>query len=323
MRVILVNKTILVSAVALAVSGNAMAAEMYGNMRLGIESTNELRVQSGKLVLGAKGSTDLDSGMTFSYQLEMEHDQADNQQTGWKNDRSWVGIAGGFGKLIAGRHGDMAGWACGGTDLLTIGSNETCSLGSNSEPDNAIQYRISTGAFDFGAAYTADADDADLTSNNTLVGARFSGESWSIGAQIAAMDDNEGSLGVGGEIGTDVFGSGTIAPGDSATQIGGTLQLGNIGLGLVYADNGSTGTTEVTGVGFGFYMPVGPGNIAIVYDVLDGDALPDGRLIGEDDTFYDIEYSQQLGGGAYWGATYNDSDAQSDGKFSLWMGTNF
>ena len=313
------KKTLLVSAVALAVSGNAMAAEMYGNMRLGLENTNELRVQSGKLVLGAKGSNDLDNGMTFSYQLEMEHDQADNQQTGWKNDRSWVGIAGGFGKVIAGRHGDMAGWACGGTDLLTIGSNETCSLGSNSEPDNAIQYRINTGAFDFGAAYTADADDSGLTSNNTLVGARFSGESWSIGAQIADRDKNDQPPGTS-DTGTKVFTSGTVAAGDQGTQIGGTLQLGNIGLGLVYADNSGTdgtGIGDVTGVGFGFYMPVGPGNIAIVYDVLDS------TILGSDDTFYDIEYSQQLGGGAYWGATYNDSDAQSDGRFSLWMGTNF
>ena len=84
MRVILVKKTLLVSAVALAVSGNAMAADMYGNIRLELRTSDfnktapgvdELDVASGKLVLGSKGSSDLGNGMTVSYGIELEHDQ--------------------------------------------------------------------------------------------------------------------------------------------------------------------------------------------------------------------------------------------------------
>ncbi len=156
MRVILVKKTILVSAVALAVSGNAMSADFYGNIRLGLatyvspsDSTgapdpgvDELDLASGKLVIGSKGSSDLDNGMTFSYGVELEHDKADIKTTGWANDKSWVAIGADWGKLTLGRRGDLAGYACSGTDILTIGSAEACSLGHNTEFDDAIMYKL-------------------------------------------------------------------------------------------------------------------------------------------------------------------------------------
>ena len=199
MRVILVKKTLLVSAVAMAISGNAVAAEMYGNIRLGLQSANgqpggdELDVVSGKLVLGSKGSTDLGNGMTLSYGVELEHDRADiktggsagastttgtvfttigtgssgtqevelQSGSGWANDKSWVGLSGGFGSVKVGRAGDLAGYVCGGTDILTIGTAEACSLGHNTEFDDAIMYTGGSGAFQFGAVVTFDGTDDD------------------------------------------------------------------------------------------------------------------------------------------------------------------
>jgi len=91
MRVLLVNKKILATAVAVAVSGgmtmssSAYAGQsavdgLYGKIRLGVASGDgsvggdEFDVVSSKLVFGFKGSHDLDNGLEFSYGIEFEHD---------------------------------------------------------------------------------------------------------------------------------------------------------------------------------------------------------------------------------------------------------
>jgi len=338
MRVILVNKTLLVSAVALAVSGNAMVsgnalaeAGVYGQIRLGLatyvpptkpddtsvctgvspptcttDSTgtplgvDELTVRSGKLTFGAKGSNDLDNGMTFSYQLEMEHDAANTKQTGWANDKSWVAIGGDWGKLIAGRASDMAGFACGGTDILTNGTAEACSLSHSTETDNAIQYRGSAGALDFGIIFTADGstDDDDI-----LYGAKYSGSNWSVGAQI--WEDESGNGGTGATL----------------TQIGATLQLGDIGLGVTVVDADDDSTPDDGGVDFGLSMPLGAGNLYVVISALDADTGTLGPTADGDS--WDVEYKVGLGSGAYWGIEINDKDNWDETRTQLFMGTTF
>jgi predicted porin len=293
MRVILVKKTLLVSAVAMAMSGNAMAAEMYGNIRLELRSsdtvTDELDVASGKLVLGSKGSSDLGNGMTLSFQVELEHDQADEtgNVTDVDFDKSWVALGGNFGKVIAGRHGDLAGYACGGTDLLTHGSAEACSLGHNTEFDNAVQYRYAGGAFEFGVIVTADGTDAD---QDTSFGAKFSGENWSVGAVTWENETDQ----------------------QTQTQIGGTFQLGNIGLGVTLGDN-DDGSGDEGGVDFGLYMPLGAGNLAIVVSTMDAD----------DADSADLDWNVGLGDSGYWGIEVNTNDAWDEDRVIGYLGTNF
>ena len=300
MRVILVKKTLIVSAVAMAISGNAIAAEMYGNIRLGLRTSDyagpdELDVISGKLVLGSKGSTDLDNGMTVSYGVELEHDQAD--ATGGVTvvdfDKSWIALQGGFGKVIAGRFGDLSGYACGGTDLLTHGSAEACDSVFNTEPDDAIQYRYSGGAFDFGVIYVADGSGE----NPTHVGGKFSGESWSVGATFVSAGD------------TTSYGG--VPQGESGSVIGGTLQLGNIGLGVSMADNGAA--VDESAFDLGFYMPLGPGNLAVVYSDID---------LNADDSL-DFDYNVSMGGGAYWGVEFNSRDSALEDRITGYIGTTF
>jgi len=318
MRVILVNKTLLVSAVALAVSGNAMVsgnalaeAGVYGQIRLGLATyvppttavplgVDELDVRSGKLTFGAKGSNDLDNGQTFSYQLEMEHDAANTKQSGWDNDKSWVAIGGGWGKLTAGRASDMAGFACGGTDLLTNGTAEACSLGHSTETDNAVQYRYSGGAFEFGVILTADGTTAD---DDTLFGAKYSGNNWSVGFQVFEDESANGGSGA------------------TKTQIGATWQLGNIGLGVTVVDADLDSTSDDGGVDFGLYMPLGDGNLAVVISSLDADT----GILGPtaDGDSWDVEYKVGLGSGAYWGIEINDKDNWDETRTQLFMGTTF
>jgi len=333
MRVLLVNKKILATAVAIAVSGgmtmssSAYAGQsavdgLYGKIRLGVRTSeyggnDELDVISGKLVFGFKGKHDLDNGMQFSYGIEFEHDGADKETpkgsvtasttnasgTGTlasvpkagaelSNDKSWVALSGGFGKVILGEHSDMAGWACGGTDLLTHGTAEACELGHNTSPANAVQYRLSAGMFDFGFSYSMDGTTADA---NTLVGLQFSGDSWSVGGQF--VDTGTGALQEGG-----------VAPGDSGYAVGATWQLGNIGLGITVADN-----DVVDGFDLGLYMPLGPGNLAFVYSDID---VTDG-------TSYDFDYNVPMGGGAFWGVEYNQVDSAVEDRFTAYMGINF
>ncbi len=310
------KKTLLVSAVALAVSGNAMSAEMYGNIRLGLATyvpptaaeplgVDELDVRSGKLVLGSKGSTDLDNGQTFKYQLEMEHDRADTKGTGWANDKSWISIGGDWGTLSAGRFSDMAGFACGGTDLLTNGTAEACSIGHSTETDDAIGYRFSGGAFEFGVIVTADGTTAD---DDILYGAKFSGNNWSVGFQLW----------------TDESGNG--GSGSDKLQVGATWQLGNIGLGVTVVDSddedaGGVGVGDDGGVDFGLYMPLLGGNLAVVISSLDADTGIVGTV--SDGDSWDVEWSNSLGGGAYWGIEINDKDNWDETRTQVYMGTNF
>ena len=299
MRVILVKKTLIVSAVAMAISGNAIAAEMYGNIRLGLRTsdytpgTDELDVVSGKLVLGSKGSSDLGNGLTASYGIELEHDQAD--ETGGVGvvdfDKSWVALSGGFGKVQAGRFGDLAGYTCGGTDLLTHGTAEACSLGHNTEFNNAIGYMGGAGAFEFGVILTFDgtADDQD-----SMIGAKFSGDNFSVG--FTSFDDNAAFPG----------------PALTKTQIGGTYQLGDIGLGITIGDDDSA--TDSGGTDLGLYMPLAGGNLAVVLSTLDA----------VDSDSFDIEYSRSLGGGAYTGVEFNSIDAPlAEDRLTAYLGMNF
>ena len=96
MRVLLVNKKILATAVAVAVSGgmtmssSAYAGQsavdgLYGKIRLALRDKDELDLVSSKLVFGFKGATDLDNGMEVSYGIEFEHDGADKESPGGGN----------------------------------------------------------------------------------------------------------------------------------------------------------------------------------------------------------------------------------------------
>ena len=302
MRVILVKKTLLVSAVAtaMAVSGTAYAAAsdgLYGKIRLGVQNAAELDVVSGKLVFGFKGDSDLGNGMTASYGIELEGDSADQETTNFSNDKSWVALSGGFGKVIIGEHSDMAGWACGGTDIVTYGTDEACSLVHNTSPANAVQYRGGSGAVEFGVAYVANG----TGENPTLLGVKFDGGAFSVGAQFVSAGDLVPFSGV--------------PAGESGSLIGATYQLGDITLGLTIADNGAAANEDATS--FGFQMPLGSGNLVIL--VSSGDGVD--AVFAGDST--DINYNASLGGGAYWGVEFTDDDFAADSVATAYLGMNF
>ena len=295
------KKTLLVAAVATAMSGAASAADIYGNIRLGLQQTEtagELDTSSGKLVLGAKGSEDLGNGMALRYGLELENDSADTEKSGWSNDKSYVGLGGGFGEIILGEFGDFAGWACGGTDILIHGTDEACDSVHNTSPSNAIQYRGGNDSFNFGVAMIND-NSGEMSS---LAGVQFATDNFSVGAQMASSGDAPGGLASGG-----------VPQGETGTLIGGTFTLGEIILGVVVADSGED--DDEAAASFGVQIPLGGGTVAAV--VTSGDNADDSQ------ESVDLLYSAGLGEAGYWGVEINTVDSWDDDRVTGFIGTTF
>jgi predicted porin len=303
MRVILVKKTILATAmaavlVAPAAYAGAAADGLYGKIRLGVQDADakdELDVVSGKLVFGFKGESDLGNGMTASFGIEYEDDNADNEAAGTLSaDKSWVALGGDFGKLIIGEHSDMAWWAASGVDILNYGTAEATSMGHNTSPPDAIQYRGSAGDISFGASMTTNgAEDMGYT----LLGFGYAGDGFTFGAQFISADD--------------AVSPGGVVAGESGSQIGGTYMVGDITLGLLVADNGAD--DDSGGTDFGLQIPLAGGNLGIVVSVLDAD----------DSDSTDVIFNKSLGGGAFWGVELNTHDADDSDATTAYYGINF
>ncbi len=326
------NKKILATAVAVAVSGgmtmssSAYAGQsavdgLYGKIRLGIQDAKELSMVSSKLVFGFKGGPDLDNGLRVDYGIELEHDGAEdetpssatvttsggltttvNQGKAFSNDVSFVSLSGGFGKVIAGQHGDLAGYACSGTDLFTFNTDEACSLIHDTRVGDAMQYRYSSGAINLGVIQVFDG----TGEGPTYYGAQYAGDNFSVGFQAVAASD------------TVAFSSGVglgIPAGETGNHVGGHYTFGNITIGVTIADNGQPINEDATSVAV--QLPLAGGNFAALLTT--GDAL-DATIAGDS---IDVEWAKSLGGGAYWGLQYGDDDLAADSEFYAYLGFNF
>jgi len=327
-----VKKTILVTAVAAIISGPAAALEtdFYGNIRLSLRGDNAARIDSSKLILGWKGSEDLGNGLTASFKIELEHDDANfktggsagaasetvtttglltaelQTNSGWANDRSWVAIGGDFGKVTLGREDTFDGWANGGTDIFAINGGHA--IASGNELDNGIQYRGSAGAFQFGFGAELFTIGADGLTNavNTTYGVSFSGDNFQVGAHGSDADSNAPTgLGIGSQ----------ITPGDNSIDIGGYYILGNFTLGVTVGDNGAATNSDVTDVVLAF--PLGP--CGALVGLATGDFLDARAGVGPDGDIMNLGYNCSSGA-AYYGLEYNDDDAASDSLFIAYYG---
>ncbi len=307
------KKTLIAAALATIFTTPLMAAGhgVSGDIRLGLQNSDELDVVSGKLVIGLSGSEDIGGGMALSYGIEFENDSADEEvnqtKTNFSNDKSWVAVSGAFGKVIAGEHSDMAGWACGGTDILTYGTDEACEMGHNTSPANAIQYRGGAGDIAFGVAMTNDGNGE----SNLLVGIQFTGPNFAIGAQMVDADTD------GADVDTSVGASdptqnnfGGVAAGDTGSVIGGTYNLGDITLALTLGDNGDETATSI-----GVQAPAGAGTVKFVLTT-SGDNNDDNESV-------DVEYRASLGNKGYYGVELNTVDSAADDVLTAFVGTKF
>jgi len=102
------KKNIIALAVAAAVAApvaNA-APTVYGklNLNIGSDDTSGMSVGSTASRLGVKGSTELDGGLKAVYKMEFGVDGVADGSSTFSNRNQYLGLAGGFGTVLMGRH---------------------------------------------------------------------------------------------------------------------------------------------------------------------------------------------------------------------------
>ena len=301
------KKTLLVTAIAALVSGPAAAleADMYGNIRLQLHSADEMSVDSSKLVIGWQGSEDLGNGMTASFKLELEHDDANTKNGAWDNDRSWVALGGDFGKVILGREDTFDGWANGGTDIFAINGGHGYFAGN--ELDNGIQYRGGSGNVKFGVG--VEMFDVVGGATNTTYGLSFEGDNFQVGVHGADADTTAPT--------TDGIGS-QIAPGDTALNVGGSYTFGDFTIGITVGDNGAATNSDVTDIVLAFPL----GGCGALIGLASGDFLDARAGVDPDGDILNLGYNCSSGA-AYYGFEYNDDSKATDALAIGYFGVRF
>ena len=179
------NKKLLAMAVGAAlVAGTAAATAgeptFYGKLHMSIDSVDNggsndgddgLFVSSNSSRLGLKGAVDLDGGLkaVYKYEISTDYSNSGNAKTNNVGNRNaYLGLKGGFGQVIAGRH-DMPFKTVGRkADLFgdTIGDNRAIArkIGGDDyadRRDNVLMYTNKFGAVGVKLAYAPEEQTAD------------------------------------------------------------------------------------------------------------------------------------------------------------------
>ncbi|MCP4075511.1 MAG: porin [Gammaproteobacteria bacterium] len=290
------TSTILAAAIASTIAGTAVAdTSLYGNIRLELVNKTDLNMDSSKLVIGYKASEDMGNGMTGFMHLEMEHDDANKESDGssakgWTNDKSYVGLKGDFGAVTFGRQGDAAKFACSGTDIFTKKSGQACGVGAiNGGVNNALIYTGGTGDLTFIVGATINGSQNE-GGDNTMVGAQYAADNFSVGFQLSAFDD-------------------VTRGGENQSVIGGTYTINDIQIGATLADNGNDSATAIA-----LKMPLAGGSFRVGMDT--------GEDAGVADTTH-LQFTKSLSKSVYTGVEFASVDGDDDDMIAAWVGMKF
>jgi len=216
------NKTLIAMAVA-GVMAAPMAAQadatVYGKIHVSIDSgdtgldndnppdkTSGLFWQSNSGRVGVKGSEDLGGGLKAVWQFE-SNASFGSGSTSFGGRNSFLGLSGGWGTFIGGKHDtpfksvarwfDLFGDQVGDTRNLIqrLGSSISAFGGESwdNRPDNVLAYTSPAfgGGFDIQAAYVM--DDATDNSTGTSVYGRWKSGDWLVGLGYETHDQPAGS----------------------------------------------------------------------------------------------------------------------------------
>jgi len=205
------NKKLLAIAVGAAmVAGSAAAmadATVYGKVHLSIDSLDNgasgsvasggtdnsgIYVSSNSSRLGIKGSEDLGNGLSAIYKYEMSTDYSSKNLAGDRN--AYLGLKGGFGTFLAGRHdtpfktigrkNDLFG------DTIADSRNLTNDGGNDARATDVLVYANQFGAVDLAAAYVP--DDGTVDAGGYSVSLGFA--QGPLGVAVATQSTNKGSF---------------------------------------------------------------------------------------------------------------------------------
>ena len=220
------NKTLIAMAVA-GVMAAPMAAQadatIYGKIHVSIDAgdtggsdngdtkASGTFFQSNSGRVGVKGSEDLGGGLKAIWQFE-SNASFGSGSTSWGGRNSFVGLAGGWGSFIGGKHDtpfksvgrwfDLFGDQVGDSRNIIqyIGGLVGSEAGTNSwdaRPNNVVAYTSPTfgGGFDIQAAYViADAMD---NANATSAYGRWKSGDWLVGLGYESQDTSTGTSATG------------------------------------------------------------------------------------------------------------------------------
>jgi predicted porin len=220
--------------------------EIYGKVHVSVDSadtdgdvTNDgLSISSNSSRIGFKGELPTGS-VKFVYQLEQEVNFDDGDDGTFASRNSFVGMKGGFGKLIAGKHDTPfktigSKWGIFGDTIgdrrMILGASYASGNQLNERVNNSLLYEYKTDAFTLQAQYAVEPEGQSGSQDNT--------------------DENVTSVGLRGKLGGFFYGIGFES----------------------WEQHSAIGDGDATRVSLGYKF--GFGSIAAIWESVDSDNNP-------------------------------------------------
>lgn len=291
------NKNILAIAITAAVAAPSAfaAATVYGNAHMSMDSVTDGETRVGAIgsnssYVGVKGSEDLAAGMKAVYQFEMQVAMdGDNGSAGVDGTtkgfdagmrNTFVGLGGGFGTVLLGKHDtplkmasrkfDLFGDRIGDTRNLTSKNGDAVSMGWDLRPNNVAAYVTpSFGGFSGILAYVS--DEATQSGVNTSNGSNASAQGADAYSAIVMGAIGKVDLALAYENHGKAFSG--IHKAMGATRLGASYDFGMVKLNAVYANQDTvvSGAIKERNIyGLGVAAPVGSaGTVKAQYYIAD------------------------------------------------------
>jgi len=306
------KKHLIALAVAAAVAAPAAMADttLYGLAHVSVDYIDtdtagkdaNVNVVSNSSRLGVKGAEKLSSGLSALYQMEFDVDMADSGAFAGRNQ--FVGLTGGFGTAIVGRHDTPMKLAINQYDLFgdQIGDNSSIvgavfnkdqTVGWNLRVPNVVAYITpNMGGFSATAAYVTDHDlGTDPTNLTTAVHDKNdnnNSDAYSLSAGYKAkMFDVTGAY--------EVHNAGALE--ESSWMLGAGVNFGGVHVNALYQNMEDFVKKEANVYGAGVAYKFGKNTVKTQYYVTDAEGA-DGQLVNKKDRSllalgYDYSMSKQ------------------------------
>ena len=185
------KKSLIALAIASAVSAPAFAAtsnvDIYGKLNFSVnflfdqvedntatpnvmEGASDVQFTSNSSRIGFKGSEDLGGGLSAIWQIENGINIDEGNGT-WASRNTFIGLKGGWGTILGGKHDTPLKLVGRAVDLFGDGiadSRNVLGGGSDTRANNVVAYiSPSFSGFGIAAAYSTDTANGVLSSNNT------------------------------------------------------------------------------------------------------------------------------------------------------------
>jgi len=202
------KKTLAIAIAAALAAPIAVMADttLYGSLHTSVDivddgsSSNNVSHSNNKSYLGVKGSEQISDGLKAVYKIEFGPDIGGNGST-LSNRDQYVGLAGEYGTLIAGRSSTPYKIVGGKADLFwfsQLGTNRTIT-GSNIRADNSITYFTpKMGGFKASIAHITEGAGNGGTQNNAFTmwsgNAFYTAGGLTVGAGFENIDGGQESI---------------------------------------------------------------------------------------------------------------------------------